>query len=95
MPDLGHAVFTRECLDGGKAKQRQGNPVREFVPFDDRWFDEKLPGALVPLPGYLACVHGDGGVFHWVAVDGRPEKPIRSPSRAPIFAAMPALSSST
>ena len=69
--------------------------MREFVPFDDRWFDEGLPGPLVPLPGCFTCVHGDDGAFHWVAEDDRFEKTITSPMRAPIFAAVPALSSST
>lgn len=73
----------------------QGNQVREFVPFDDGWFDEELPGALVPLPGNLACLHGADGAFHWVAEGDRLEKSMTSPLRTPSFAAVPALSSST
>lgn len=69
--------------------------MREFVPFDDRWFDEGLPGALVPLPGNFVCMHGDDGAFHWVAEDDRLEKSMMSPLRTPSFAAVPALSSST
>lgn len=73
----------------------QGNQVREFVPFDDRWFDEDLPGVLVPLPGNFICMHGDNGAFHWVAEGARLEKPMMSPLRTPSFAAVPALSSNT
>lgn len=69
--------------------------MREFVPFDDRWFDEDLPGALVPLPGNFTCVHCDDGVFHWIAEDSEGDSRMTSPVRAPNFAAVPALSSST
>ncbi len=69
--------------------------MREFVPFDDRWFDEALPGPLVPLPMNFACMHGEDGVFHWVPEAGMPENVITSPMRAPNLAAVPALSSST
>lgn len=68
--------------------------MREFVPFDDRWFDDEPPGPLVPLPGNFVCVHAGDGVFHWVP-EGRPENVITSPLRKPSFAAVPALSSST
>lgn len=68
--------------------------MREFVPFDDRWFDEEPPGPLVPLPGNYACVHCDDGMFHWLP-DDRLEKVITSPLRTPSFAATPAFSSST
>lgn len=68
--------------------------VREFIPFDDRWYDSEPPGRLVPLPMNFTCVHGDDGVFHWVP-EGRPEKVMASPLRTPSFAATPALSSST
>ena len=66
----------------------------EFVPFDDRWFDSEPPGPLVPLPMNFTCMHDADGVFHWVP-EGMPENVIRSPLRAPSFAAAPALSSST
>lgn len=73
----------------------QGDPkVREFVPFDDRWFDDDPPGLLVPLPSNFTCVRSDDGVFHWVP-EGKLEKVITSPLRTPSFAAVPALSSST
>ena len=72
----------------------QGTQVREFVPFDDRWFDEEPPGALLPLPGDLVCVRAADGVFHWLREDASATV-IASPMRAPIFAAVPALSSST
>ena len=68
--------------------------VREFIPFDDRCFDEDPPGPLVPLPGNYACVRCDDGVFHWLPA-GTSEKVSVSPSRTPSFAAVPALSSST
>ena len=68
--------------------------MREFVPFDDRWFDDDLPGPLVPLPPNFTCVHAGDGVFHWVP-EGTSEKVITSPLRKSSFAAVPALSSST
>ena len=69
--------------------------MREFIPFDDRWYDSEPPGQLVPLPMNFTCVHGDDGVFHWVPEEGRSEKVMASPLRTPSFAATPALSSST
>lgn len=66
----------------------------EFVPFDDRWFDDEPPGPLVPMPVNFTCVRSDDGAFHWVP-EGRPETPMTSPLRTPSFAAAPALSSST
>ncbi len=69
--------------------------MREFVPFNDCWYDEDPPGALVPLPANFTCVRDRKGVFHWVADDGRLEKTITSPLRVPIRAAVPAFSSST
>ncbi len=66
----------------------------EFVPFDDRWFDSEPPGRLIPLPMNFTCMHDADGVFHWVP-EGMPENVITSPLRAPSFAAVPALSSST
>lgn len=68
--------------------------MREFIPFDDCWFDDQPPGRLVPLPTNLTCVRSEDGVFHWVP-EGMPETPSRSPLRAPMLAAVPALSSST
>ena len=68
--------------------------MREFVPFEDRWFDRDLPGPLVPLPSNFTCVHADDGVIHWVP-EGKSENVITSPSRKPSFAAVPALSSNT
>ena len=68
--------------------------MREFVPFDDRWFDSGPPGRLIPLPANFACVHDRDGVFHWVP-DGIPENVIKAPLRTPSFAAVPAFSSST
>lgn len=68
--------------------------MREFVPFDDRWFDDDLPGPLVPLPANCTCVHARDGVFHWVPA-GTSENTITSPLRTPNFSAVPALSSST
>ena len=68
--------------------------MREFVPFDDRWFDEELPGRLVPLPMNFICMHGEDGTFHWVQEDTL-ENLMTSPLRAPSFAAAPAFSSST
>lgn len=68
--------------------------MREFVPFDDCWFDEDLPGPLVPLPMNFTCMHGEDGVFHWVPEDTL-ENVITSPLRAPSFPATPAFSSST
>lgn len=68
--------------------------MREFIPFDDRWYDAEPPGLLVPLPMNFTCVRNDDGVFHWVP-EGRSGKPRTSPLRAPILAASPALSSST
>lgn len=68
--------------------------MREFVPFDDRWFDAGLPGALVPLPVNCSCVRAADGVFHWVS-DAVSDNAIVSPLRIPSRAAVPALSSST
>lgn len=68
--------------------------VREFVPFDERCFDEEPPSPLVPLPGNFTCVRDAAGVFHWVP-ESMLANPITSPWRAPIRAAVPALSSST
>ena len=68
--------------------------VREFVPFDDRWFDADPPGPLVPLPSNFTCVHAADGAFYWVP-EGTSENVITSPLRKPSFAAVPALSSST
>ena len=68
--------------------------MREFVPFDDRWFDSEPPGPLVPLPSNYTCRRCRDGVFHWVPEDTL-ENVITSPLRNPSFAAMPALSSST
>lgn len=68
--------------------------MREFVPFDDRWFDSEPPGPLIPLPMNFTCTHDPDGVFHWVP-ERVPENVIRSPLRASSFAAVPALSSST
>ncbi len=68
--------------------------MREFVPFDDRWFDSEPPGPLVPLPQGFTCVRDDDGAFHWVS-DGTWEKVITSPLCKPSRAAVPALSSST
>ena len=68
--------------------------MREFVPFDDRWFDDDLPGPLVPLPANVTCVRAGDGVFHWVP-EGTSEKVITSPVCKSSFAAAPALSSST
>ncbi len=68
--------------------------MREFVPFDDRWFDDELPGPLVPLPSNFTCVRSGDGVFHWVP-EGRFENVITSPLCKPSFAAAPALSSRT
>lgn len=66
----------------------------EFVPFDDRWFDDQPPGPLVPLPLNFTCVRSRDGVFHWVP-EARSENVITSPLRSPSLAAVPALSSST
>lgn len=77
-----------------KASQGKETAVREFIPFDDRWYDTEPPGPLVPLPSNAACVRSDDGVFHWVP-EGTPEKVITSPLRTPSLAAVPALSSST
>ena len=69
-------------------------PMREFVPFDDCWFDDEPPGLLVPLPANFTCVHVDDGAFHWVP-EGKFENAITSSLRKPSFVAVPALSSST
>lgn len=68
--------------------------MREFVPFDDGWFDSDPPGRLVPLPAGCICVRDRDGVFHWIP-DGMPEIVITSPVFAPMREAVPALSSST
>lgn len=68
--------------------------MREFVPFDDRCFDEEPPGPLVPLPANFTCVRTDDGILHWVP-ECLAEKVITSPIRMPNLAAVPALSSST
>ena len=68
--------------------------MREFIPFDDRWFDEDPPGPLVPLPRNFTCMRGENGVFHWVP-EAMLDSVITSPMRAPSFVAVPALSSST
>ncbi|GEM_PF-1318476 len=68
--------------------------MREFVPFEDGWYDRELPGPLVPWRPDLRCVHTEDGMFHWVGA-GTPEKVSTSPMRTPSFAAVPALSSST
>lgn len=68
--------------------------MREFVPFDDRWFDGEPPGALVPLPAGCVCRRGADGVFHWIA-DEAPDTVSVSPLRNPSRVAVPALSSST
>ena len=54
LPQLGHPRFTRACLDESVIGARRPE-VREFVPFDDRWFDDDPPGALVPLVGLPRC----------------------------------------
>ena len=70
--------------------------MREFVPFDDRWFDSEPPGPLVPLPANYTCKRCRDGVFHWVPEgEGKLENVITSPLRRPNFAATPALSSNT
>lgn len=81
------------CLDGSVSRAKECR-VHEFIPFDDRWFDAEPPGPLVPLPMDFTCVRSDDGVFHWVP-EGRSEMRSTSPLRAPIRAAVPALSSST
>lgn len=68
--------------------------MREFIPFDDRWFDSEPPGPLVPLPRNYTCKRCEDGVFHWLP-EARLENVIVSPLRKPSFAAVPALSSST
>lgn len=68
--------------------------MQEFVPFDDCWLDREPPGALVPLPASCECVRDADGVFHWIRA-GSPEIVMTSPWRAPMRAAVPALSSST
>lgn len=68
--------------------------MQEFVPFDDCWLDCEPPARLVPLPRSCECVRDADGVFHWVRADS-PEIAITLPWRAPIRAAVPALSSST
>ncbi len=68
--------------------------MREFVPFDDRWFDAEPPGRLVPLPMNFVCLRDPDGTFHWVP-EGTPDNVISAPLRSPSFAAVPALSSST
>lgn len=68
--------------------------MREFIPFDDRWFDEEPPGALVPLPREFTCVRAADGAVHWIPED-RSEKLMVSPLCTPSLAAVPALSSST
>lgn len=69
--------------------------MHEFIPFDDCWFDDQLPGRLVPLPSNCECLRDIEGVFHWVREDDNPAMLITSPLCAPMRAAMPALSSST
>ena len=93
LPQLGHPRFTRACLDESVIGARRPE-VREFVPFDDRWFDDDPPGALVPLPANFTCVHAGDGAFHWVPA-GTSGKVITSPVRKPSSAAVPAFSSST
>lgn len=68
--------------------------MREFIPFDDCWFDDQPPGPLVPLPMNVTCVRDKDGVVHWLPGDTS-ENVITSPLRKPSFAAVPALSSST
>lgn len=68
--------------------------MREFVPFDDRWFDAEPPGPLVPLPLGCTCIRGDDGTFHWVRA-ATPDSVITSPLCNPSRCAVPALSSST
>ncbi len=68
--------------------------MREFVPFDDRWFDDAPPGALVPLPLSCTCIRTADGTFHWVRVP-TPDSVITSPLCNPSRRAVPALSSST
>ncbi len=68
--------------------------MREFVPFDDCWFDAEPPGKLVPLPLNLVCSRVPDGTFHWVP-EGTPDSVITAPLRSPSFAAVPALSSNT
>jgi hypothetical protein len=93
-----HAPFGSSLVHpdvlGWNASKGKENRVREFIPFDDRWYDSEPPGPLVPLPMNASCVWDEGGVFHWVP-ECRPEAPRTSPLRAPIRAAVPALSSST
>lgn len=68
--------------------------MREFVPFDDRWFDDEPPGPLVPLRASFTCLRDPDGVFHWVPADTL-ENVAASPLRTPSRAVAPALSSST
>ncbi len=82
------------CLDEAVVRVKEA-AVREFVPFDDCWYDEQPPGRLVPLPANFVCVRDHAGVFHWIPESETPENVITSPVRAPMRAAVPALSSST
>lgn len=68
--------------------------MREFVPFDDRWFDAEPPGKLIPLPTNFVCLRDPDGTFHWVP-EATPDNVITAPLRNPSFAAVPALTSST
>lgn len=68
--------------------------MREFVPFDDGWFDDDPPGPLVPLPLGCTCVRTDDGTFHWVRAV-TPDSVIASPLCNPSLRVVPALSSST
>lgn len=72
--------------------------MRQFIPFDDRWFDsgEAMPGPLVPYHVGVCCAHiaCEGEEDHCVA-GGTLMNFTASPSRAPSLAAAPPFNSST
>ncbi len=71
--------------------------MRQFIPFSDDWFerDAPLPGPLVPYRCGMSCAHEAGRRPDQRTVPTAPSIDKVSPTRAPIFTAVPAASSST
>lgn len=71
--------------------------MRQFIPFSDDWFerDSAMPGPLVPYRCGMPCRHALAPAAAQWTVPTSPVMASVSPTRAPIFTAVPAASSST